>query len=306
MTGRAKSPMYPNYSLRKAIGNAQTIFNADRRNPIDREVAVKHMGYTGLSGAADKAISTMMQYGLLEKCGKGEVRISQRAIDILHPDNESDRKRALAQAAFAPPLFKTLKARFTDDRFSEEALRSFLMREGFLERAVSPVVSAYSETTAFLAQEKAYESGGAPGAGREESELPDDEETKFGGASIGDLIQWEFGGALQLPEPRRVRAVSDDGQWVFIEQSETGIPMDEVIVDQKGVAPKVVPKPPVLPLVEESTAKGTRREVFALDEGDVVLTFPADLSSTSFEDLDAYLKVFIAKMRRRSGIAESK
>jgi hypothetical protein len=43
-----------------------------------------------------------------------------------------------------------------------------------------------------------------------------------------------------------------------------------------------------------------RKEVFALDEGDVVLTFPESLSATSFEDLDAYLKVFIGKMKRGS------
>jgi hypothetical protein len=35
-----------------------------------------------------------------------------------------------------------------------------------------------------------------------------------------------------------------------------------------------------------------------------VLTFPDNLSSTSFSDLEAYLKVFIGKMRRRAGVTE--
>ncbi len=43
-----------------------------------------------------------------------------------------------------------------------------------------------------------------------------------------------------------------------------------------------------------------RKEVFDLDEGEIVLTFPESLSATSFEELDAYLKVFISKMKRRS------
>ena len=38
--------------------------------------------------------------------------------------------------------------------------------------------------------------------------------------------------------------------------------------------------------------------------GTLVLTFPDSLSLTSFEDLDAYLKVFISKMRRRAGEAK--
>lgn len=299
---RAKSPSYPSYSLVKAIKHAGVIFAADRRNPIDRSVAATHMNYSSLSGAADMAISTMMQYGLLEKSGKGEVRISQTAVDILHPNQPSDRKAALIRAAFSPSLFNTLKSRFPDDRFSNEALRSFLMREGFLERAISPVLSAYSETTAFLEQEKAYESGGASGRHDEESDQPDDDEKKFGGADVGDLIRWESEGVLKPPEPRRVRAISEDGQWVFVEQSGTGIPMDQVIVEQ-GTTPgsKGDIKPPTLAIPNSSPLKGVRKEVFALDEGDVTLIFPDSLSATSFEDLEAYLKVFLRKAKRRAG-----
>src|SRR5581483_1194893 len=107
-----KSPSYPNFSLKMAVEYANDIFTADRRNPIDRLVAAKHMGYTSKSGASDKAIGTMMQYNLLEKAAKGEVRISQLAVDILHPDKPSDRGAALVRASLAPQLFKTLKDRF--------------------------------------------------------------------------------------------------------------------------------------------------------------------------------------------------
>src|SRR5690242_11599744 len=103
---RGKSPSYPNFSLKKAVEYADQIFTADRRNPIDRLVAIKHMGYTSKSGASDKAIGTMMQYGLLEKAAKGEVRISQVAVDILHPDKPADRTAALYRAGLAPALFK--------------------------------------------------------------------------------------------------------------------------------------------------------------------------------------------------------
>lgn len=79
--------------------------------------------------------------------------------------------------------------------------------------------------------------------------------------------------------------------------------VEQVTVVQKGGGDQKPPlTPPTLPL--EQPAKGARREVFALDEGDVVLTFPDNLSATSFEDLDAYLKVFISKMRRRAGAGD--
>jgi hypothetical protein len=37
-----------------------------------------------------------------------------------------------------------------------------------------------------------------------------------------------------------------------------------------------------------------------LDEGDVVITFPENLSADSFGDLQAYLDLFIKKMQRRA------
>ena len=45
-----------------------------------------------------------------------------------------------------------------------------------------------------------------------------------------------------------------------------------------------------------------RREIITLDEGDVVLTFPANLSPASFEDLKDHLELFIKKMQRRAAM----
>lgn len=52
--------------------------------------------------------------------------------------------------------------------------------------------------------------------------------------------------------------------------------------------------------VEDVQRPGIRKEVIALDEGDVVITFPADLSVESFGDLKDYLDLFIRKMQRRA------
>ena len=46
--------------------------------------------------------------------------------------------------------------------------------------------------------------------------------------------------------------------------------------------------------------RGMRREVFALDEGDVILTFPDSLSAASFHDLHGYLQLFVRKAQRRA------
>ncbi len=45
---------------------------------------------------------------------------------------------------------------------------------------------------------------------------------------------------------------------------------------------------------------GMRQEIIALDEGDVTITFPVNLSADSFGDLDDHLKLFIRRMQRRA------
>jgi len=167
---RSNSPGYPNMSLPKSISAVRKIFDADRRNPIDRVTAAKHIGYAGQSGASDKALASLAHYGLTEKTGKGEIRVSQLALDIIHPDptNPDSAKRALVQAAMAPQVFKDLRARFPD-HVSEDSLKSYLVREGFQNVAINPVTSAYFDTFRFLEQSKVFESGGVGDAEGEES-----------------------------------------------------------------------------------------------------------------------------------------
>lgn len=248
---RVHSPGYPQFSLPKAIAGAKAIFAADRRSAIDRGAAVKHLGYSGPSGAADKALATLAHYGLVEKAGKGETRVTQLAVDIIHPDSEAQRKSALIEAGFSPQVFADLRERF-GTHVSESALESYLLRSNFLNVAIRPVIKSYLETCSYLEQEKAFESGGKGVIEGAESQLPSGDgasPSTFGGAKVGDLIQWESNGVLQMETPMRVRLVSDDGQWVAVEGSETGIPMSEVIVQERVAAP---PPPPMFKMVAET------------------------------------------------------
>jgi hypothetical protein len=157
---RMQSPGFPNMSLSKAIYRVRLIHDKDRRNPIDREVAAKHMGFSSLSGASDKALGSLAHYGLLEKAGKGQTRVSDLAVDILLPDSPDAYKKALWQAAYSPAVFSEIRTRFADGLPSPEALKSWLIRENFVDSAINPVITAYLETCRFLEQEGAVESGG--------------------------------------------------------------------------------------------------------------------------------------------------
>ncbi len=170
---RSRSPGYPNFGLQEAISRISKVFQADRRNQLDREIVAKHIGYSGISGAADKALATLNHYGLLERVSKGEVRVSQLAVDILHPESPDKRKTALREAADNPQLFALLRERFPDGKFSEDALRSYLVRSGYQNAAVEPAIKAYIATSQFLELERACESDGPPVDDRQESDRKD-------------------------------------------------------------------------------------------------------------------------------------
>lgn len=260
---RAQSPGYPSAPLQKALNQIEKIFQADRRNPIDRDTAAKHIGYSGSSGAADKAVATLAHYALVERAGKGQVQVTQLAVDILHPESEGARKNALKQAAYSPNIFKEIKARFPD-RPSEDALKSWLMRESFLDRAINPVTRAFLETERFLEQEKAFESD-SPSLGNDANVVPEDSEVSIpkdvtAAAKIGDFVQWEANGVLQFKEPQRVRWISDDGDWLAVEGSNTGIPMSEVTVEARKPADIVIP-----PAVSQPSARLAENSEAATD-----------------------------------------
>lgn len=70
--------------------------------------------------------------------------------------------------------------------------------------------------------------------------------------------------------------VSQDGKWVFVEGSQTGIPMAEVIVQERGSG---ATQPPMLPLEEDERSGGTDLR-FKLGKGIVVkVTSPEELGA---------------------------
>ena len=154
---RSRSPQYPSLSLPQAIDMVAKLHKANRTSIITRETAAKDMGYAGLTGRSLTVIAAMAQFGLIEKAGKGDIKVTRRAVDILYALDEADRAEAIQEAAFAPNLFQQLHERFPEGVPSQNALRSYLIQQEFGDVAIGPAISAFLETIAFA--EKANESG---------------------------------------------------------------------------------------------------------------------------------------------------
>jgi len=122
-------------------------------------VVVKSMGYNTLNGASATAISALTKYGLLE--GRGtDIRISERALQILHPQSAAEKAEALRAAARDPALFQELFEKFPGQTPNEEVLRNYLVRAGFAPVAVPAAILAFRETNEFVEREVGpYDSG---------------------------------------------------------------------------------------------------------------------------------------------------
>lgn len=159
---RIRSPGYPNVSLEQVIENVGKVHQQDRQHPVDRSAVALHLGFSGLSGAADRALSALLHYGLMEKVKKGELRVTDLALRILHPCDPSERREALYEAGFAPELFTELRQRYPEAPPSRDSLSSYLSRSGFASAAIPAATKAYLETCYFLQREHAYDLGVAP------------------------------------------------------------------------------------------------------------------------------------------------
>jgi hypothetical protein len=151
---RIRSPNYPALSLPDAIDKVTSLYKAQHTHSAPREVAVKGMGYNTLNGASATAISALHKYGLLERVGD-EVKVSDRALRILHPESPAERSGAILEAAHEPPLFGELAERFPGRLPSDDLLRNFLIRRGFAPGAVTAVMLAYRETSEMAEREGA-------------------------------------------------------------------------------------------------------------------------------------------------------
>jgi hypothetical protein len=157
---RSRSPNYPAVPLEQAIDLVAKIHTKSRTNVIDRESATKDMGYSGLTGRSVALLGALAQYGLVARAGKGDLQVTQVAVDILHGLTERDKSKALLQAGHAPKLFKSIYDRFTDGVPSENVIRSFLIQQGYADAAIGPAIKAFLQTNRYLEVSGVYDGDG--------------------------------------------------------------------------------------------------------------------------------------------------
>lgn len=305
-TGR--SPAYPFIPVHKAVGQAKALYDQEGDYPAPLPSAMKAWGYGPKSSGGRQTLATMRYYGLVEVTGEGDgrkVKVSDVARRIiLDPrEDQTEKRQLIRRVALMPTVHKTLHDHYPTGLPSDGSVRHFLMFEqGFNKEAAQELLTEFKETASYVGL---YE----PQKNVDISTVKDDNnggENELPTVKEGDRIQWTSQGADQFSNGALVLGLSEDGQWVFTDQSDAAVPLKEVSVMEQAQPTGASATPPPVPAHllrvkgDEAAKPGTRRAIFPLDDGDVILTYPEGLSRAALTDLDDYLKIFLKKERSKA------
>jgi len=176
MATKARSPNYPQISLARAIELTAKLYNEAHTHKASSAVVASALGYTSLNGASMSAISALKKYGLIEGVGDNEFKVSKDGLTIVvDPKSSTERATAILRAAFRPSLFAELRTEYGDKPpKSDDFLRAFLLKRGFVQSIVDTPIRTYRETMELVEAAQAVlgeaSQGQGPRAAYEEEE----------------------------------------------------------------------------------------------------------------------------------------
>lgn len=296
---RFRSPPYPYIGLQKAVERASQLYDKARNFAVPLTTAADAWGMKLTSSATLQTIAALLQYGLIDDHGARDARrvklteLGEHIVMDRRP-NSIERMGALQAAFLGPVPFRELWEKYGPVEVDDSVIIHDLTFTRKQEKKTPFSLDSAKEVIRLYRQSRAY-------AG-----LVDRQEPVASGANdkatppnVGDQVQWAPGGNYALPEPARVRFVSPDGEWVFVEGSETGLPVREIEVvspasefssssnvksAEVSVRPVRTAAPPTLPIEAPSVsnvggASGIADNIKLTIDGDrVLITASVDLA----------------------------
>ncbi|HEY4356411.1 MAG TPA: hypothetical protein VGN16_11735 [Acidobacteriaceae bacterium] len=302
-----RSPTYPSINLQQAIKRAAEFYAAEGRNPASFRAAVKHWDYSEKSSGALLTASAVKSFGLLDELdssGGRTFQISALGLKIVadkRPESP-ERDTAIREAALRPKIHAEIWRRYNGQLPSDAELQFRLENDWhFNLNAINPLIRELRDTIAF-AKLKASDK-----VGEEEVEGGEGEADGPYVPKVGDFVQWEHNGLLGFPEPKRIREITSDGQYAYVDGQNGAIPTAELL---KDVAPDVTPALADFSVIERLKAppnKSMQEYVVPLADGaKAVFQWPVSLTPEDIEDLKDSLKILERKITRTPKQTEEK
>jgi len=301
-TGR--SPAYPFIPVQKAIEQARALYQQEGEYECPLPSALSAWGYGPKSSGGRQTLATMKYYGLIDISGEGEqrkVKVSDIAKRIILDPREdpSERRTLIRRVALEPAAHRSLFNEYPNGLASEGTVKHFLMFDlGFKADAAGELLDEFKQTAAYAGL---YE----PGANEDKAEQSSSEkgEQPPTELKVGDRVQVTVDGQDLFAEGAKIIGFSEDGQWVFTDQSSAAAAIDEVSLLERGNSESPKRERPEVPShllkVAEERPEGTRKAVFPLDEGDVTLIFPEAITADGLGLLADYLDIFLKRERNK-------
>lgn len=148
-----RSPNCPQVTFQEAAEKGRLLYQHEHTHPASREVVAQSLGYSGLNGRSLSMIGALRQYGLVE--GPGEsMRVTDDAVTYFELDSGPERDAALSRMLFTPSVFAQIHTEFGDTLPSEQNLKHYLIKMGFLPKAAEGVIEVYRENIRLIGNSK--------------------------------------------------------------------------------------------------------------------------------------------------------
>ena len=287
-SSRTRSPAYPGVNLETAIKRTRELYAQDKMSPVPLAIAVRRWGFKEKSSGGLITTAALKSFGLVRDSGTGKERKLQLTEDarriLLDTRQESaERDLLIKEAALKPKIHNALWKKWGLELPSDETLRHALIFDwAFNENSVSDFVKEYKDTIRYA---KLVDSDTLSVTNEDKGKI-----------KVNDFVQWESRAGIQF-EAKRITGLSDDGTFAFVEGSHTGLPIEELCKVQPPI-PGTESGTLVQPIKHLAPKVGMNSDTFTLDEGQVILQWPAKMSAESYEDFKSWLDLVARKAKR--------
>ncbi|WP_116653158.1 hypothetical protein [Pelagibacterium sediminicola] len=292
-----RSPSFPFIPLEEVVKRLQAFEQTFGRHPAPASKAGLAWGMKENSSQANQTLAAMRAFGLVRYEGSAAERkalLTDDARTYLRAQQESLKRDVLKKIALEPAQIKKFWSVWGADRPPDPVcLDDLVLKHAFTDSAAHTFLKVYDATIDY--------------AGLTDSdtivEPTDDDADAAPPASdikVGDLVQIEIGGAFQLSEPKRVRAIQghEGHDWVFIEGSETGFEMSQVVLQEPAAAP-TAKSPPRLAIDQPLAPSGGWSEETLIDDAgdEIKIRYLGKASVERYEFIRDYLDFKIARLK---------
>ena len=309
--GRDRSPPFPFISLRAAVerlGALEATFGRHAA-PVDKLGLAWKMKEK--SSQALQTAAALKAFGLVDYTGKTENRTVSTSEDgrtYLRAQQDSIKAEVLTRCALKPKAISMCWQRWGADRPPDAVcLDQLILKDKFTDSAAHTLLRVYDETVAFAGlrnTDKVAATGNGGGDGANDVLDPP---PLAGKPKVGEFVSWETNGGILMFDARRVLGLSPHGEYVFVEGSQAGLPIQEVTV-VSAPANTFTPTPPPNPFVSADQKErsdplprpGMKGDIFTFHEGDAhaVFQWPSSMTKDQLEDLESWLQIKLRSIKR--------